>query len=322
MRRFWRGIHSFHYMRYKKWWFVISAVVIGGGFLSMVVRGGGNPVDGLKYGLEFRSGTSITVELEGDPGVAAVRRVVTEQGLGDAVVQQSTSAETGRTGYQIQLEPMTQEQEVELREALDEDLGIVTTADGPAYASQTVGPTFGREIISASWKATIIALVLIAIYVSIRFEWKFALGAMGALAHDLLIVIVVYSLSGREITTATIAAVLTILGYSLYDNMIIFDRIRENAPRMKGLTYGDMVDRSIWETFDRSLYTMITTLLPIICLVTFGGTTLQDFAFAMLVGIITGGYSSFCVSAPIITILKEREPQYQKAAARSREARA
>ena len=320
MRRFWRGIHSFHYMRHKKWWFLISAVVIGAGIISLFVRGGGNPVDGLKYGLEFRSGTRITVEFETQPGIAAVRDAVAGEGVADAVIQKTTSAETGQTAYQIQTDPLTAAEESKVRDALDESFTIAQGPDGPVYASQTVGPTFGRDVISASWKAAVIAFILILIYVTIRFEWKFAIGAIGALAHDLLVVLVVYSLVGREITTATIAAVLTILGYSLYDTVIIFDRIRENAPRMRGLPYGDMVDRSIWETLNRSINTTATTLLPIICLLTFGGTTLQDFAFALLVGIVSGAYSSLFVAAPIVTLLKEREPQYQKAVAKSREA--
>lgn len=322
MRRFWRAIHSFDYMSHKKWWLVVSAVVIGAGLISLFVRGGGNPIDGLRYGLEFRSGTRISVEVQENPSIAAVRKVVTEQGLGKAVIQQSTSAETGHTAYQIHLEPVTPQQEQKLRTALADDFGIVATPGGPAYASQTVGPTFGKDVVSASWKAALIAFILILIYVTIRFEWKFAVGALTALGHDLLVVVVVYSLVGREITTATIAAVLTILGYSLYDTVIIFDRIRENAPRMKGLPYGDMVDRSIWETLNRSINTTATTLLPIVCLVAFGGATLQDFAFALLVGILSGAYSSLFVAAPIVTILKQREPQYQKATTKSREAHA
>jgi len=322
VRRFWRGIHSFHYMRHKKWWFLISAVVIGVGLISLFVRGGGNPVDGLKYGLEFRSGTRITVEFEEQPSIAAVRSVVTAEGVDDAVIQKTTSTETGRNAYQIQTDPLTAAREARVRDALDESFTIAQGAGGPAYASQTVGPTFGSDVISASWQAALIAFILILIYVTIRFEWKFAIGAISALGHDLIVVIVVYSLVGREITTATIAAVLTVLGYSLYDTVIIFDRIRENSPRMRGMPYGDMVDRSIWETLNRSINTTITTLLPIVCLLTFGGATLQDFAFALLVGILSGAYSSLFVAAPIVTLLKEREPQYQKAAAKSREARA
>ena len=126
--------------------------------------------------------------------------------------------------------------------------------------------SFGKQVISSSLKAVALALVLILIYVTFRFQWKFAIGAISAEIHDLLIVIGVYSLTGREVTTATIAAVLTILGYSLYDTVIVYDRIRENEPRFNRIPYGDMVNLSIWETLTRSINTSLITLLPVVCL--------------------------------------------------------
>lgn len=322
MKRFWHAIHRFDYMGHKKWWFALSGVVIAAGLISLFVHGGGNPIDGLKYGLEFKSGTRISVELERSSDVAGVRRVVAGEVGGEAVIQQTTSADTKRKAYQIQTEALSPTEEQQLREKLNEKFQIVETADGPAYASQTVGPTFGSDVISASWKAVVIALILILIYLTFRFEWKFAVAAIVALLHDLVVVIGVYSLVGREVTTASIAAVLTILGYSLYDTVIVFDRIRENSPRMRSVPYAAMVDRSIWETLTRSINTTATVLLPVVCLLAFGGATLQDFAFALLVGIVSGAYSSIFVASPIVTILKEREPQNRKLAARSKEAKA
>jgi len=167
-------------------------------------------------------------------------------------------------------------------------------------------------VVSSSIKAIVIALLLILAYVTFRFQWKFAVGAIAAEVHDLLVVVGIYSLTGREVTTATIAAVLTILGYSLYDTVIVFDRIRENQPKLNRVPYGDMVNVSIWETLTRSINTTMITLLPVVCLLLFGGATLKDFAFALLVGIMSGAYSSIFVASPITTILKEREPQYRK----------
>jgi SecD/SecF fusion protein len=321
VKRAWHAIHSFDYMSHKAWWFALSGVIIAAGLLSMFIRGGGNPFDGLKYGLEFKSGTRITVEFQKDPSIAAVRRVVDAQVPGEAVIQ-STTTSAGNKAYQIQTTALTPAKEQQVRAKLDESFGIATNANGQAYASQTVGPTFGADVISASWKAVLIVFVLILIYITFRFEWKFAVGAIVALIHDLLVVIGVYSLTGREITTASIAAVLTILGYSLYDTVIIFDRIRENAPRVRSMPYGAMVDRSIWEVLTRSLNTTVTVLLPVVCLMAFGGATLGDFAFALLVGILSGAYSSIFVASPIVVILKEREPQYRKLAARAKEAKA
>lgn len=316
MKRIWRAIHQYDYMGHKKWWFAVSAVVILAGLVSLFVRGDGNPINGLRYGLEFKSGTRINVEFDRVVTLAAVRDVVDDFDTGTPVIQSTgTGALSGRE-FLIQTEALSTEKERALRTELDEQFGIAETADGAAYASQTVGPSFGRDVITASWKAMIIALVIILIYISIRFAWKFAVGTIAAEMHDVLIVIGIYSLSGREVTTATIAAVLTIVGYSLYDNVIIFDRIRENEPRMRGMRYGDMVNRSIWETLTRSVNTSLITLLPVLCLLIFGGVTLKDFAFALTVGIISGAYSSFFVACPVATILKEREPQYRKVIAR------
>jgi SecD/SecF fusion protein len=304
-----RGIYSFDYMGHKKWWFLLSGIIIGAGIVSLLVRGGGNPINGLRYGLEFKSGTRITVEFATRPSVADVRGVMEQQGIGNAVIQ-STGAKEGQSAFQIQTPTLTPQKEQAVKQALDKAFTIA--AGGKSYASESVGATFGKGVITASYKAVLLALLLILIYITFRFEWKFAVGAIAAELHDLLVVIGVYSLVGREVTTASVAAVLTILGYSLYDTVIVFDRIRENAPRMRGMRYGDMVNRSIWETLTRSINTTLTVLLPVICLLAFGGATLKDFAFALLVGIVSGAYSSIFVASPIATILKEREPQYRK----------
>ena len=142
--------------------------------------------------------------------------------------------------------------------------------------------------------------------------------------HDLFVVIGIYSLTGREVTTGTIAAVLTILGYSLYDTVIVFDRIRENAPKMSRVPYGDMVNRSIWETLTRSMNTTLMTLMPVVCLLLFGGATLKDFAFALLVGVASGAYSSIFVASPVLTHpqgARAEVPQARRQGRRSRLAR-
>ena len=144
-----------------------------------------------------------------------------------------------------------------------------------------------------------------------RFEWKFAVPVLIALMHDLLITSGVYALTGREVTTATVAALLTILGYSLYDTIIVFDRVRENIPRMPRAAFSQIVNRSMSEVLTRSLATTSCTLLPIIALLLFGGATLQDFAFALLIGVASGAYSSIFIASPVLTHWKEREPGYR-----------
>ena len=316
--KWFRKIYSFDYMGHKVLWFAFSGIVIGAGLVSLFVRGGGDPRHGLNYGLEFKSGTRVTVAFEKSATIAGVRKVVAGQGYADAQIQHYEPRQKGEVaGFQIQTKTLTTGQQDSLEKALNKAFTIAPYKGASSFSPETVGPVFGKEIISSSWKAAIFALILIMIYVSVRFEWKFAIGAIAAEAHDLLVVVGVYSITGREVTTATVAAVLTILGYSLYDTVIVFDRVRENAPRMTRVRYGDMVNRSIWETLTRSINTTMITLIPVVALLLFGGTTLTDFAFALLVGVLSGAYSSIFVASPIATLLKEREPQHRKMIARA-----
>jgi SecD/SecF fusion protein len=318
---FLRGIYRFDYMGHKFWWFTISGIIIGAGLVSLFVRGGGDPLKGLNYGLEFKEGTRLSVALVKPATVADVRATIDGLGYGPSQVQQVSQVGSSKTpGFQIQVETLAPADQAKLKAALDKDYTIATENGTQLYESQTVGATFGKEVVTASYKAIAIALLLILIYVSLRFQWKFAVGAIGAEIHDLLVVVGIYSLTWQPVTTATVAAVLTILGYSLYDTVIVFDRIRENAPKLSRLPYGDMVNRSIWEVMTRSINTTMIVLLPVVCLLLFGGSTLKDFAFALLVGILSGAYSSIFVASPILTILKEREPQHRRAAARAEEA--
>jgi SecD/SecF fusion protein len=310
---FFRRIYSFDYMGHKVWWFILSGIIIGAGLVSLFVKGGGNPVNGLNYGLEFKEGTRISASFEQSPTLAEVRAVVAAAGYTEAQIQQTANiANSGQAGFQIQTPVLSTDEQAALKSALGDKFKIATVDGKEIWSLETVSASFGRQVISSSLKAVALALVLILVYVTLRFQWKFAIGAISAEIHDLLIVIGVYSLTGREVTTATIAAVLTILGYSLYDTVIIYDRIRENEPRFNRIPYGDMVNLSIWETLTRSINTSLTTLLPVTCLLLFGGSTLKDFAFALLVGILSGAYSSIFVASPILTLLKEREPQYRK----------
>lgn len=315
---FLRRIYSFDFMGHRVWYFVLSGIVIGIGLVSLFVRGGGNPLHGLNYGLEFKQGTRIEVSFNDDVSVADVRAVLARAGFENAKIQESSAVGgTSLPGFTIQVETLSPAEQSALRQDLDEAFAIATENGSPVYAVRTVGPTFGSEVVTSSYRAALFALLLIVAYVTIRFDWKFAVGALSAEFHDLLVIIGVYSLSGREVTTETIAAVLTILGYSLYDSVIISDRIRENSKKLTRMPYAVLVNRSLSETLTRSLITSFTTLLPVLCLLFFGGTTLTDFAFALTVGIISGAYSTIFISSPIVTTLKEREPQYRRLMARA-----
>jgi SecD/SecF fusion protein len=160
--------------------------------------------------------------------------------------------------------------------------------------------------------AVVFSLLLVVGYIWIRFQWKFAIATIAALLHDVLIAIGIYSLFGLEVSTATVAAILTVLGYSIYDSIIILDRVRENIPLMRRASFREIGNVSLWETIRRSLATTFITLLPIGALYFFGGDTLKDFAFALLIGIGSGAYSSIFLAVPLLSWLKEREPEYAK----------
>lgn len=283
----------FDLMGKKYLWFALSGVIILVGVTSLTTRG-------LNLSIDFKSGSRLVTGFSRETSVDEVRDVVGNAGYSDAVVQT-----IGEGRYQITLPALTTEEESNVVAALAGSIGV------SEKSWKSVGPTFGRQVIKSMLQAVIFAWLLIVIYVSVRFEYKFAVATIVALLHDLLITVGVYSVVGREVTTATVAAVLTILGYSLYDTIIVFDRVRENAPRARRGAYGEMVNNSVWEVMARSIITSLLTLLPVACLFVFGGETLKDFAFALLVGIASGAYSSIFVAAPLLTLWKEREKRYR-----------
>ena len=170
--------------------------------------------------------------------------------------------------------------------------------------------SFGQSVLDTAYLAVLFSLIIIFIYVWFRFEWVYAVPVMVALAHDILITIGIYSLSGRAVTADTIAAVLTVLGYSMYDTVIVFDRVRENIPILRRMTASKVVNESLAETITRSLNTSFVTLIPVVLLFIFGAGALKDFAFALIVGIASGAYSSIFVAAPVLAMLMERQPAF------------
>src|SRR5438874_3106283 len=201
-----------------------------------------------------------------------------------------------------------------LSEANQNKLGDDLTSRFQATNSQitNVSSSFGRQIARSAIVAVIVSLLLIVLYIAVRFGLKFSGPVIAALVHDIVITVGVYSLTGREVSNATVAAVLTVLGYSIYDTIIIFDRIRENIPLMRRSSFATIANVSLWETIRRSLATTFITLLPIAALYVFGGATLKDFAFALMVGVTSGACSSIFIAAPLLTMWKEREPEYAK----------
>jgi SecD/SecF fusion protein len=291
----------FDFMGKSRWFFSASGTILVAGALAIAGLG-------INFGIDFESGTRITAPLEQAASVDDVRDVLEPLGYGDAKIQEVDAEELGENVKQIAVPELEPDEVGDVRQALDEEFGV---AAGD-FSSTSIGPTFGEQIARTALIAVIASLLLIAIYISFRFEIKFAVPVMIALAHDLLITAGVYALTERELTTATVAALLTIMGYSLYDTIIVFDRIRENVPRMPRATFSQIANRSMSEVLTRSLATSFTVLMPVGALLLFGGETLKDFAFALLVGVASGAYSSIFIATPVLVEWKEREQVYMR----------
>ncbi len=283
----------------SKWFFSGSGLILVIGALAIAGLG-------LKFGIDFESGTRIKTPVAQDVSVDQVRDAISPLGYSDAKIQEVDEPELGDNVFQIATPTLNEKEVAEVRTTLDEQFGV-ERAD---FSVNSIGPTFGAQVARTALIAVIASLLLISIYMALRFETKFVIPVLIAIAHDILITGGVYALVGREVTTSTVAALLTILGYSLYDTIIVFDRIRENVPRMPRATFSQIVNRSMSEVLTRSLATSASTLMPIGALLLFGGETLQDFAFALLVGVASGAYSSIFIAAPVLTLWKEREPVY------------
>jgi len=285
----------------RNFWFAISGAVLLIGFVSLGVRG-------LNLGIDFDGGSQVTFRTPEAMTIEEVRQEAARLGEGNAVVQGTGSErDGGYTQFRIQTEALSSEEQNAFQRRLPADLGATS------IGVKNVSASFSNEILRRALLAIFVSLGLIVAYIAIRFRgWRFAVPVLVALVHDIFITLGVYSLTGREVTTATVAAVLTILGYSIYDTIIIFDRVRENIPLMRRSSFAAIANQSLWETIRRSLATSFITLLPVSALLVFGGDTLKDFAFALLIGIGSGAYSTVFIATPVLALLKEREPEYAK----------
>jgi SecD/SecF fusion protein len=289
----------FDFMGASRWFFTFSGVILIIGAVALSTKE-------LNFGIDFESGTRITAALEKPTDETAVKTSLEEAGVDNAEVQQVTVPHFGSNVFQIESAQLQPGEVHDVEKELKAAYGI--SPEG--FESTSVGPTFGNQVAESAVKALIFSLLVILIYVALRFEPKFAVPVLIALFHDILITGGVYALTGKEVSSGTVAAFLTILGYSLYDTIIVFDRIRENMPRMPRAAFSQIVNRSMSEVMTRSLATSFSTLLAVLSLLIFGTSTLQDFAFAMLIGIASGTYSSIFIASPVLTAWKEREPGF------------
>ena len=298
--RLYNGETSIQFVGRRRLWFLISTGIILVGMGSLFTRG-------LNFGIDFEGGSAWEVPAPGVT-VSEARDALRPLGLGDAKIQV-----IGDDLLRVQADTEPGEN-AEVTAKLAELAGV---EPGQVNLNE-VGPSWGEEITKKARQALIVFLIAITIYISLRFEWKMAVATMAAMFHDILVTVGVYSLSGFEVTPATVIAGLTILGYSIYDGIVVFDKVDENTRGLAAsgrMTYGEMVNLSLNQVLMRSLNTSITALLPILSLLIVGGfilgaTTLQDFALALLIGLSASAYSSIFIASPLLAMLKEREPRY------------
>jgi preprotein translocase subunit SecF len=272
-----------------KLYFSISGILLIAGAIAIALGG-------LNLGIDFQGGAQFTVaNAEGQLSDEQIRAALPDELAADAVI-----TTLGQNGYEIRTPVVSgQEEQSRIQDSLSE-------ASGGEVSVTTVSPAFGQQLRNQALQAVVAALLVIVAFISFRFEFAFALAAMAALVHDMLMTVGFYAIVGREVSLVTVVAVLTVLGYSIYDTIIIFDRIRENAPTVgyNRRRFDEMINRSIRQVVRRSIYTTVFTLIPITALLVFGESTLSDFAFALLVGILAGAYSSIFIAPPVLSLYK------------------
>ena len=304
--KLYHGETAFDFIGRKRTWFILSFVVILVGLGSLGTRN-------LNFGIDFEGGTAWEVKAPG-VSVKEARAAVRPLGQGNAKIQ-VLGGKTLRVQGDV---TGTDEERATERDKVSAALAKLAKSTPGQVSVNEVGPSWGGEVTKKAERALVFFFVAITLYITLRFEWKMAIAALAAVVHDIAVTVGIYSLSGFEVTPATVIAFLTILGYSLYDTIVVFDKVEENTRGLASsgrLTYGDTVNLSMNQVLMRSINTSLVAILPILSVLVIGSfvlgaTTLEDFGLALLIGLLTGAYSSIFIAAPILAILKEREPRY------------
>jgi len=290
----------FDFIGKRKIALVISAVMLLTSLGALAVKG-------LNFGIDFTGGTLVEVKFDQAPSIADVRDAISPKGYGNAVIQEFGSAEE----ILIRVQNKGAEDSSTISDAILDSLSEKFGADAIEMRRvEFVGPQVGEELTRAGIMAVLVAMLAILVYVTFRFEFRFALGADAALLHDITIIVGLFALTGKEFTLPVIAALLTVIGYSLNDTIVVFDRIRENFEANRKRKNPDsetvIVNNSINQTLARTLMTSLTTLLVVLALFFLGGEVIHDFAFALIAGIVIGTYSSIYVASPVMLSLAGR----------------
>ena len=299
---------EFHIIQRRRRWFILSGSAIAISIVALVFLG-------LNYSIDFTGGTLIEYRLSKDVTVEQVRGLLAQDPFDRATAEVQVVGGDQVSIRTSALTDLTAAERTQLFEALGRQTGI----SPDDISAQVVGPTWGEQISRQALVGLVVVLFAITLYITFRFEWKMAVGAMVAMVHDVLITAGVYALTGREVSPPTVIAILTILGFSLYDTVVIFDKVKENTESTALLgkdTYEGVANYSMNQVLMRSVNTSLVVILPILSLLLFGGDTLKDFAFAMFVGVAIGAYSSIFLAAPLLSVFKMREKRYQQMEAR------
>ena len=314
--RIYQGRTTVDFVGRKRTWFTISIVIIVLGLASLGIRG-------FNLGIDFKGGSSWEVRTP-HSSIAAMTTAVTKAGLSIPTVEKLGSETYQVTADVKSLSPLAQ---VALTNKVANAMAKAAGVSSNQVSTSTVGPTWGAQITHRALEALIVFFIAVVAYISIRFEPKMALAAFIAMVHDLLVTVGVYSLFGFQITPDTVIAILTILGYSLYDTVVVFDRVRDNAGgilKSGELTYGEMVNLSMNQTLARSINTSLVAILPVLAVLLvgadlLGATTLQNYGLALFVGLMSGAYSSIFIASPLLAWMKEREPRFRELSERARQ---
>ncbi len=282
--------------------FSVVAILIA--IISIILHGGPN------YSIDFLGGTAIQLRFEKAVSEGEIRAALSDVDLSNSEVKRI--AELGGEPeilIRIKKSEISEEAIEQIKSAISKNL-----ADNPfeVRSIDAVGPKIGAELRTQAILATLVALGGILIYISIRFEFVFALAAVLALFHDVMITLGLFSILGREVSLAIVAGFLTIVGYSLNDTIVVFDRIRENLKRMRSKRLEEIINSSINQTLSRTIVTGVTTLFAVLVLFVFGGSVIRDFAFAIIIGVIIGTYSSIYIASPILIEWGARAEKLQK----------
>jgi preprotein translocase subunit SecF len=305
-----RGEVSVNFVGKRRMWYTISAVVILISLAALIIRG-------LDFSVEFKGGAVFTVQAP-SASISQVQKAVTDGGVSGAIVQEVGSG--SKQSWQIQTKTLNDSQTTSVENSLARELGV-TQGD---ISVNSVGPSWGSQISSKAIQALIAFVIVIVIYLSIAFEWKMAVASFVALLHTLVITVGVYALAGLQVSPATVIGFLTILGYALYDTVVVFDKVRENTSGLLGgarSTYSEAANLALNQTLVRSINTSLIALLPVGAILFVGGGLLgvgelKDLSLVLFIGILAGAYASICIATPVLAQLKEREPQYQALAKR------